>query len=162
GRGDCHELHRPVPAQLPDPYRPEKAEARVMLVRGTGDAVRRASGRLRGSLWRALAFALALALTSASPVAAERPATSDAEMAYYAIHAMPEVQAQHDEALNWLAEHADKRAVAALVHLMRWQPDDVPTLHKLLQKITGDDAGEKWFDWMVWLQEHPEYEPYAG
>jgi len=131
-------------------------------IRGAGA---RAEGWLRGRPWRALALALALgaiALRPPSPAAADSPAISDEEMAYYALHALPEVPAQHEQALGWLAEHADKRAVASLVHLMRWQPDDAAALRKTLQKITGDDAGDKWFDWMVWLQEHPDYEPYDG
>jgi hypothetical protein len=96
------------------------------------------------------------------PAGADNSAISDQEMAYHAIHATPEVQAQHDKSLTWLVEHADKRTVPSLVHLMRWQPDDVPTLRKILQRITGDDVGPKWFDWMVWLQEHPDYAPYEG
>ena len=95
-------------------------------------------------------------------MAQDTPEITDQQMAYYALHALPEVPAQHEQALGWLAEHADKRAVAALVHLIRWQPDDVPALRKILQKITGTDAGDKWFDWMVWLQEHPDYPPYDG
>src|SRR5215470_10060944 len=110
-----------------------------------------------------LALALAVGMLLAPTVAgALTEGVSDSEIGFHAIHALPEVPARHDEALSWLAEHADKRAVVALVHLLRWQPDDVPTLRKTLQKITGDDAGDKWFDWMVWLREHPEYPPYQG
>jgi len=118
-------------------------------------------GRAWRVLWLALAFCAILQLVPAA--AAQDPSdVSDQEMAHYALHALPEVQARHEEALGWLAEHADQRTVASLVHLMRWQPDDVPTLRKTLQKITGADAGDKWFDWMVWLQEHPDYPPYDG
>lgn len=110
---------------------------------------------------RALILGAMLQLAPAA-VAQDTPEITDQQMAYYAMHALPEVQAQHEQALGWLAEHADKRAVASLVHLIRWQPDDVPTLRKILQKITGGDVGDKWFDWMVWLQEHPDYPPYDG
>ena len=123
-----------------------------------------AHGWGRGGRWRLIlvvAFAVFLQL-GAVAVAQDTPAISDNEMAYYAIHAMPEVQAQHDKALAWLVEHADKRTVASLVHLTRWQPDDLPTLRKILQRITGADVGDKWFDWMVWLQEHPDDTPYEG
>ena len=80
-------------------------------------------------------------------------------MAHYALHALPQVPARREQALAWLAEHADKRAVASLIHIMRWQPEDVPTLRKTLQRITGGDAGDKWFDWMVWLQGHGDDDP---
>src|SRR5215469_11726169 len=122
----------------------------------------RDEGRLRGQAWYALAVAFAVFFFLPKPVAADNPDVSDQEMAYHALHVAPEVPAQHDKSLAWLTEHADKRAVASLVHLMRWQPEDVPTLRKILQRITGDDVGPKWFDWMVWLQEHPDYTPYEG
>jgi len=113
--------------------------------------------------WRALVLALGLAFCPAHAAVADTPEVSDQEIAHYALHALPQVPAQHDQALGWLADHADKRAVPALIHLMRWRPDDVPTLRKTLQKITGADAGDKWFDWMVWLQEHPDdAPPYDG
>src|SRR5215472_13653414 len=120
----------------------------------------RDEGRLRGQAWYALAVAFAVFFFLPKPVAADNPDVSDQEMAYHALHVAPEVPAQHDKSLAWLTEHADKRAVASLVHLMRWQPEDVPTLRKILQRITGDDVGPKWFDWMVWLQEHPDYTPH--
>jgi hypothetical protein len=103
-----------------------------------------------------------LQLMAGAAHAAEAAAASDQEMAYYALHALPEVPAQHEEALGWLAEHADKRTTASLVHLMRWQPDDAAKIRSILQKITGANAGDKWFDWMIWLQEHPDYPPYDG
>jgi len=109
--------------------------------------------------WRVLVLALGLALCSAHVAVADTPDVSDQEMAHYVLHALPQVPAQHEQALGWLADHADKRAVPALIHLMRWQPDDLPTLRKTLQKVTGADAGDKWFDWMVWLQEHPDDDP---
>jgi hypothetical protein len=113
------------------------------------------------SIALSLAFAAAVAFASLA-ASAQQEAVSDGEIAFNAIHALPEVPGRHDEALAWLAGHADKRAVAPLIHLIRWQPDDVPTLRRTLRKITGDDAGDKWFDWMVWLQEHPDYPPYEG
>jgi hypothetical protein len=131
-------------------------------MRGT-DA--RADGSLRDRRWCALLLPLvfgAILLLVQAAIAQDSSDASDQEIAHYALHALPEVQAQHEEALGWLAEHADKRAVASLVHLIRWQPDDVPTLRKTLQKITSADVGDKWFDWMVWLQEHPDYPPYDG
>jgi Protein of unknown function (DUF3179) len=123
--------------------------------------VRRRDRVMRPALMLALTLGTILPLM-AGTVGAETAAVSDEEMAYYAMHALPEVPAQHEEALGWLAEHADKRAVASLVHLMRWQPDDAATIRSTLRKITGANAGEKWFDWMVWLQEHPDYPPYDG
>ena len=128
-------------------------------------AIARADRRLRVAQQCVLALAFLVygwILGSSGPARADTPAISDEQMAYYVIHATPEVQAQHDQALKWLGENADKRAVPALVHLLRWQPDDVPTLRNILKRITGDDVGDKWFGWMVWLQEHPEYTPYDG
>lgn len=136
-----------------------------MVYRKKGGAVTRADGRLCVEQWRLLVPALLICgwvLGSSGLAHADTPAISDEQMAYYVIHATPEVQAQHDQAVKWLQENADKRAVPSLVHLLRWQPDDVPTLRNILKRITGDDVGDKWFDWMVWLQDHPEYTPYEG
>ena len=109
------------------------------------------------------ALAMVTALRIVPAVAAQDASLpSDQETAYHAIHALPAVQGQREKTLAWLADHADKRAVAALVHLIRWDPDDAPALRRILQKITGDDVGDRWFDWMVWLQDHPDYTPYEG
>lgn len=135
--------------------------------RQIGGAGALADGWLCGRWRRACALALAVAVAPyVAPAAADAPAISDQEMAHYSLHALPQVPARREQALAWLTEHADKRAVASLVHLMRWQPDDIPTLRKTLQKITGTDAGDKWSDWMVWLQEHgnddPPYDGFAN
>jgi hypothetical protein len=132
-----------------------------------GGAAMRADGRRRGLALSALALALGAVLHFVPCTAlADTTEISDQEMAHYALHALPQVPAQREQALAWLAEHADKRAVAALIQIMRWQPDDGPTLEKTLQKITGADAGDKWLDWMVWLQDHgddaPPYDGFAN
>jgi uncharacterized protein DUF3179 len=138
-----------------------------MVLKETGGAAARAEGRPRGSLRRALALAGLLAVCHGGAVAlADTAAMSDQEIGHYALHALPQVTGDREQALQWLAEHADKRAVAALIDLLRWRPDDASTLRQTLQKITGADAGDKWLDWMVWLQEHadedPPYDGYAN
>ncbi len=127
-------------------------------------AAARAEGRLRGRTGGALALGLLLGIFCGGTVAlADAPAVSDQEIAHYAIHALPSVTGDREQALGWLAEHGDKRSVAPLIALLRWRPDDGPTIRNTLQKITGADAGDKWLDWMVWLQEHADEDPpYEG
>lgn len=110
----------------------------------------------------ALAMAVG-ALVSLAPSAGHAEgAIFDEDIGYRAVHALPAVPGPHEAAIAWLAQNGDSRAVAPLIHLLRWQEGDKAAITDGLRRITGANPGDRWFDWMVWLQEHPAFPPYAG
>jgi len=64
-------------------------------------------------------------------------------------------------ALDQLAALNDPAAVAPLIQMLFWT-DAADPIVAVLQKLTGAAPGPKFFDWMVWQQDHPEIAPYGG
>ena len=65
--------------------------------------------------------------------------------------------------IDQLADLGDLAAVPGLIQMLFWLPiDDDKVLPNALHKLTGARPGETFRDWMVWLQDHPDYKPHAG
>lgn len=109
------------------------------------------------------AFTLSSLLLLASAGAGEtsRPALDDL-IGVHALRTLSDDASERERAVAWLAAHGGDKAVAPLVHLLRWLPDDRATIVTALEKLTGQRLGDKWFDWMLWQQKHPEIMPYEG
>ena len=110
-----------------------------------------------------IAFTLGAFLFLAPAAAGEirYPALDDL-IGVHALRALSDDAPERDRAVAWLAEHGGGKAVAPLIHLLRWLPDDRATIVAALEKLTGERAGDKWFDWMLWQQKHPKITPYDG
>ncbi len=107
-----------------------------------------------------LALIASLLLAAAPPRA--RAAGHDAEIDA-AIHT---ILAGDDEdatrlALTNLRAWGDTAAVAPLIQLLFWTDEPAPIV-EALEALTGARNGDKFFDWMVWQQDHPDLHPYAG
>ncbi|MEO1249608.1 MAG: hypothetical protein AAFW76_07185, partial [Pseudomonadota bacterium] len=68
------------------------------------------------------------------------------------------------EALDWFAERGNPDAVAAILTAMRFGRFDPLKLNGTLETLTGqtmpgDGSRDAWFNWMLWLQAHPEVVP---
>lgn len=125
---------------------------------------KRALARSRGRL--ALGVALTLGVvglfaTSAPSAEPEKPSLDD-QIAYYALRTEPEILSQREEAIAWLVKHGGKKAIAPLIHLLRWLPQDRAKIVTALETLSGQKVGDNWFDWMIWQQKHPEIETYRG
>lgn len=106
---------------------------------------------------------LLAALVLVSPVrAAETESVRDEQIDEYARQALSRDPHERLDAIDWLVKHGDTSAVAPLIQLMRWVPEQGDQIDRGLAAITGRPAGGRWFDWMVWQQEHPEIKPYQG
>jgi hypothetical protein len=57
---------------------------------------------------------------------------------------------QRREGLDWLLRNGDRSAIAVLIALMRWLPDDQAAIVRRLEQLTSAHAGSHWFDWMLW------------
>jgi len=69
------------------------------------------------------------------------------------------------EGTEWLLQNGDRGSIAVLIQLLRWLPDDDTAIVHRLETLTGAHPGSRWFDWMLWQQDHPEVAPdpaYAG
>lgn len=108
-----------------------------------------------------LVLGLAALLSPGGPAEPKKPWLDD-EIAYYALHAMSEVRAERERSVAWLEAHGGTEAIPPLIGLLRWIGDGRDRVTVALQKLTGEKIGDKWFDWMLWLQQHPEIEPYHG
>ncbi|MBI3707279.1 MAG: DUF3179 domain-containing protein [Proteobacteria bacterium] len=110
-----------------------------------------------------IALAICILLLARPVFAGEaaRP-TLDAEIGFHAVRAIPDASPERALAIAWLAAHGGPRAIAPLVHLMRWSPDDREAVVAALERLAGENIGQEWFNWMLWLQKHPEIEPYDG
>jgi hypothetical protein len=111
------------------------------------------------TMLRALLFGVMIAVAAV----AARAAGADAAIESAARAALTDDDAARRDAIAQLARIGDRGAVAPLIQLMYWfQQDDAARFVAALRTLTGADAGARWFDWMVWQQDHPEIQPYAG
>ena len=110
---------------------------------------------------RAIAGALVALLLFALPPRA-RAAGHDAEIdaAIHTILSGDDEDATRNAFAN-LRDWRDPGAVAPLIQLLFWTDEPAPIV-AALEALTGAKNGEKFFDWMVWQQDHPEIRPYAG
>jgi len=109
----------------------------------------------------ALAMGAFLLLGSAVASETKRPEI-DALIGVHALHALSDDASEREHAVAWLMEQGGDGAVAPLIHLLRWLPEDRARIVAALEKLTGQRLGDRWFDWMLWQQKHPEIAPYDG
>jgi hypothetical protein len=63
------------------------------------------------------------------------------------------------QALDALVERGDPDVAAALIQVMRFVRDG-GEIDAALSKLTGEEPGKAWAEWMLWQQAHPEIEPF--
>ncbi len=89
-------------------------------------------------------------------------ADRDDEIDAHARAALLSDPVERRESIRWLIEQGGPGAVAPLIQLMRWLPRERQPIADGLGRLTGSQAGDDWFDWMLWQQAHPEVRPYRG
>lgn len=109
-----------------------------------------------------LPILLAALLWGAPAQAAKEPLSPDGQIAFHAMRVFSSDTTERARALSWLVEESGAGAIPVLVNLMRWLQDDRDEIAHGLRRLTGEHAGEQWFDWMLWQQKHPGVKPHAG
>jgi hypothetical protein len=109
-----------------------------------------------------LLLALAWWSEPAQIARAQAPLSPDDRTSFHALRVFSADPAERDRALSWLVEDSDAGAIPVLINLMRWMQDDRDAIARGLRRLTGEDAGERWFDWMLWQQKNPRFKPHAG
>lgn len=66
------------------------------------------------------------------------------------------------QSLEWMRERNKPDVIAALIDAMRYVGDRDGDISNLLHTFTGENHGNDWFRWMLWLQAHPEIKPFDG
>ena len=69
-------------------------------------------------------------------------------------------QEKRREALGWMKQRDKPDVVAALIYALRYIRDDRKGIAQTLHSITGEDNGDDWFKWKLWLEAHPEIKPF--
>ena len=109
---------------------------------------------------RRVLLQLCAALLLTAHAWAQPRAITDVDAAAHA--ALSADAGQRRDGLQWLLRNGDAGAVAVLIQLLRWLPDQEGRIVTRLETITGARPGRRWFEWMVWQQAHPEIRPYPG
>lgn len=65
-------------------------------------------------------------------------------------------------AIKYFVERGKKDAIPVLIQSLRFSRLESQSLVKALKTLSGEDAGRRWFDWMLWQQAHPEIKPVEG
>ncbi|MGF1560658.1 MAG: DUF3179 domain-containing protein [Geminicoccaceae bacterium] len=108
---------------------------------------------------------LVLGLLAASPVSALAQAVdpgAPAEPAARALDLFAQDEDVRSDALAYFERRGQPDALPALIQARRFASQDQSALQDVMVKLAGEDPGESWFDWMRWLQAHPEIEPFDG
>jgi hypothetical protein len=93
---------------------------------------------------------------------ATRAEASDAEVLEQAQSLFHAESAAQSAAIRWFAERADKDAIPALIQALRFNRTHQQETLDALARLAGEAAGNRWFEWMLWQQAHPEIVPFAG
>ena len=51
---------------------------------------------------------------------------------------------------------------AGLILALRFVPERQAQITQTLRALTGETAANDWFDWMLWQEKHPEFEPHPS
>jgi hypothetical protein len=72
----------------------------------------------------------------------------------YAIDLYGSTQERAD-AREWFTQRNSPDVIPALIRSLRYFPEDSVHTLPLLKKLTGQELGKRWFDWVVWLEAKP-------
>ncbi len=116
---------------------------------------------MRRKLFAHSLFALLIAaiFTAVSLQAAEtKPTTGDiGERIFKLLDRNPQERAQ---TLKWLTDRGRPDAVAALIQLKRFDPDN-RDIDKALAALSGNKNATTWHEWILWQEAHPEIKPFG-
>lgn len=65
-------------------------------------------------------------------------------------------------ATDWLRDLGGKPAIPALIRALRYNHQDRTEILAALQLLTGENAGSRWHDWVLWQQANKTMVPFEG
>jgi Protein of unknown function (DUF3179) len=117
-----------------------------------------------------IAGILLVVVGGAAPAGAEdNPAATPALPTASGAEVLEQAQALFDPqptartaAIRWLVDQGSRDAMPALIQALRFNPSNHDAIVEALTVLAGTNAGDGWFDWMLWQQAHPEIVAFAG
>ncbi len=64
--------------------------------------------------------------------------------------------------IEWLRDVSGEPAIPALIRALRFAPDERDLIIDALETLTGEQAGRRWHDWVLWQEAHPELKAFEG
>lgn len=64
--------------------------------------------------------------------------------------------------IEWLRDVGGKPAIPALIRGLRFAADERELIIDALETLTGEQAGDRWHDWVLWQEAHPELKAFEG
>ncbi|MCE7998094.1 MAG: DUF3179 domain-containing protein [Rhodobiaceae bacterium] len=107
-------------------------------------------------------FALCLmaSLTLLAPSHAEE--TDDLQTATMAAQLISQSPVLRRVSIEWLRDIGGKPAIPALIRALRYNAEDRDLIINALESLTGEQAGTRWHDWVLWQEAHPEIQAFEG
>lgn len=113
-----------------------------------------------------LLFTVAVSATGPEAFAKKRPSPDPArsEISKIALFLFDGRSDRRREALEAVVGEAGTKAIPALILALRYatEPEWRETLDQTLAELAGTPPKGRWFEWMLWLQAHPEIMPFDG
>jgi len=107
---------------------------------------------------RHMIIAMILSLGLILPVAAAEPDRQADTLVRTLLSGTPD---ERGAALALLRTRGKTDVVPALISALRFVPD-FARIEAMLQQLTGAAPEDGWNGWMLWLEDHPEIEPFDG
>lgn len=88
--------------------------------------------------------------------------TDDLQTAFMAAQLLSQSPVLRRVSIEWLRDVGGKPAIPALIRGLRFTPDERELIINALETLTGEQAGKRWHDWVLWQEAHPEVRPFDG
>ena len=69
-------------------------------------------------------------------------------------------QSEFVSALDDIRRYGGRDLIPGLIQALRFARAPSFMIDEVLDEIAGEDGGDRWFDWMLWQQRHPEIVPH--
>lgn len=107
-----------------------------------------------------LTLCLMVSLTLMVPSHAEE--TDDLQTATMAAQLLSQSPVLRRVSIEWLRDVGGEPAIPALIRGLRYNAEDRDLIINALETLTGEQAGARWHDWVLWQEAHPELETFEG
>jgi Protein of unknown function (DUF3179) len=106
--------------------------------------------------------ALSVALLSPLSITAQAEDIPDRQTANMAAQLVAQSPVLRRVAIEWLRDVGGKPAIPALIRGLRYNPNEREIIVEALDVLTREKVGDRWHDWVLWQQAHPELQPFEG
>ncbi len=110
----------------------------------------------------AIRAALGAALLSPLSIPAQAEDMPDRQTANMAAQLIAQSPVLRRVAIEWLRDVGGKPAIPALIRGLRFNPNEREIIVEALEMLTGENVGDRWHDWVLWQQAHPDIQAFEN